>query len=79
MLVPGTATVPLPYVYLHIKVSWTCGDIVQGDHMRELILLLHQVQLLRHRGIVLEPVLPHLEHHLRKTQVVYETENGKNR
>ena len=42
----------------------TCGDVVQGDHVRELVLLFHQIQLLRYAGVVLEPVLPHLEHHL---------------
>ncbi len=44
----------------------TCCCVVQCDHVRELILLLHQVQLLRYSRVVLEAVLPHLEHNLGK-------------
>jgi hypothetical protein len=36
----------------------------------ELILLLHKVQLFRHSGVVLEPVLSHLEHHLGKRKKI---------
>ena len=40
------------------------GGVVQGDHVGVLIVLLHQVQLLRNAGVVLEAVLPDLEHDL---------------
>ena len=49
---------------MEIYISYTCGGIVQRDHVCELILLLHQVQLLRYGRVILEPVLAHLEHHL---------------
>lgn len=37
------------------------GHIVEGDHVRELVVLLHQVQLLNHGRVVLEAILANLE------------------
>ena len=42
----------------------TTGGVVQGYHVGELVVLLHQIKLLRNTGVVLEAVLSDLEHDL---------------
>ena len=42
----------------------TAGGVIQGDHVSKLIILLHKVELLGDARVVLEAVLPDLEHDL---------------